>query len=584
MQALLLLATASVCAAYIEPSNSPPGGLDVANTPQFILFTHDDAVLSSTHELMKSVTDGRSFSGCPATATLFVATQIGNDCDLMMDLYNSGYEVADHTQTHETLKGLKESKLEEEVLGARSDLVACGVPQGDVAGMRAPFLNSDAAVRQVLSENGFLYDSSLIEEGKGASLSKGMGDRVWPFQMDGGVPINCDWFGDSQQCSTSESWPGLFEVPVWQLLNDDGVWSMDYGQSPSADAYRVLKNAFDAAYSGNRAPLPIFIHTPWLEEHAGDVKRFLGEAAARGGGGSGGGGVCEDEVSDPEAYPNVYMVTIRQLLAWMQNPVPADQLTPEALGCGLPGGAPGTGGASGGRTDTASPPPPDGSQQQTAAGGSGEDGGEGGVSTYAGDGSSEPVPEQPRSAADALAELGFKLNRKMRAAAAPPVQALALGWVAAGAALGGLFVGLLVAKWAQNHFRNEFDEKKSTIENALLRAKVEELQQMVGKYEPLAYKSMRLRFTRGVNKAVILGLVDELLSKKEVNIWWLPDSLERIFYVNIISLLLSVLDEVVEGMSVNFAGHNVKLQLTYLDLDGEPGSQKVPKLELLPAS
>ena len=59
---------------------------------------------------------------------------------------------------------------------------------------------------------------------------------------------------------------------------------------------------------------------------------------------------------------------------------------------------------------------------------------------------------------------------------------------------------------------------------------------------------------QGVNKAVILGLVDELLSKKEVNIWWLPDSLERIFYVNIISLMLSVLDEVVEGMSVNFAG------------------------------
>jgi hypothetical protein len=30
---------------------------------------------------------------------------------------------------------------------------------------------------------------------------------------------------------------------------------------------------------------------------------------------------------------------------------------------------------------------------------------------------------------------------------------------------------------------------------------------------------MRLRFTKGVNKAVVLGLVDELLTKKEVNIW-----------------------------------------------------------------
>ncbi len=35
---------------------------------------------------------------------------------------------------------------------------------------------------------------------------------------------------------------------------------------------------------------------------------------------------------------------------------------------------------------------------------------------------------------------------------------------------------------------------------------------------------------------------------------WLPDSIERIFYLNVITLMLSVLDEMVEGMSVNFAG------------------------------
>lgn len=40
--------------------------------------------------------------------------------------------------------------------------------------------------------------------------------------------------------------------------------------------------------------------------------------------------------------PNVYYVTMRQLLAWVQNPVPASQLTPEMLGCGQKGGRPGT--------------------------------------------------------------------------------------------------------------------------------------------------------------------------------------------------------------------------------------------------
>lgn len=42
------------------------------------------------------------------------------------------------------------------------------------------------------------------------------------------------------------------------------------------------------------------------------------------------------------AKPNVYYVTMRQLLAWVQNPVPASQLTPEMLGCGQKGGRPGT--------------------------------------------------------------------------------------------------------------------------------------------------------------------------------------------------------------------------------------------------
>jgi hypothetical protein len=29
------------------------------------------------------------------------------------------------------------------------------------------------------------------------------------------------------------------------------------------DIYNIMKQNFDAAYGGNRAPIPIFIHTPW---------------------------------------------------------------------------------------------------------------------------------------------------------------------------------------------------------------------------------------------------------------------------------------------------------------------------------
>ena len=36
---------------------------------------------------------------------------------------------------------------------------------------------------------------------------------------------------------------------------------------------------------------------------------------------------------------NVWAISLQQLLAWMQNPIPASEITPEKLGCGNPGGA-----------------------------------------------------------------------------------------------------------------------------------------------------------------------------------------------------------------------------------------------------
>lgn len=34
----------------------------------------------------------------------------------------------------------------------------------------------------------------------------------------------------------------------------------------AVDVFTFLKDAFDASYDGNRAPFPLFVHTPWIEE------------------------------------------------------------------------------------------------------------------------------------------------------------------------------------------------------------------------------------------------------------------------------------------------------------------------------
>lgn len=49
--------------------------------------------------------------------------------------------------------------------------------------------------------------------------------------------------------------------------------------------FDILKANFDAAYNGNRAPLPIFIHSPWLRQGSNleDLQRFAGGASGRSG-------------------------------------------------------------------------------------------------------------------------------------------------------------------------------------------------------------------------------------------------------------------------------------------------------------
>ena len=85
-------------------------------------------------------------------------------------------------------------------------------------------------------------------------------------------------YAPSQQCQPSERWPGLFEVPVWDLTaqNMSDPQTMDYGDDGVNPVYDILRANFDATYGGNRAPLPIFIHTPWLSLHVADVQRFVG--------------------------------------------------------------------------------------------------------------------------------------------------------------------------------------------------------------------------------------------------------------------------------------------------------------------
>ncbi|KAL4440382.1 hypothetical protein ABPG75_003383 [Micractinium tetrahymenae] len=124
--------------------------------------------------------------------------------------------------------------------------------------------------------------------------------------MDHGIPQVCEATGPDGSCTKAERWPGLWEVPLWVLQTSN--YPMDaYAMDPGGDVFQLLKINFDAAYSGNRAPIPIYMHKPWMVEDSNQkyVQQFMDYALQKG---------------------DVWFVTMHQLIDWMRNPIPKSEM------------------------------------------------------------------------------------------------------------------------------------------------------------------------------------------------------------------------------------------------------------------
>ncbi|PRW44355.1 G8 domain-containing [Chlorella sorokiniana] len=305
--AALLLAALAVhpaAAAGRPPRRSllakAPTKAPIANPPMFLLFSHDDGVSSADLKAVLAVSDQhKNPNGCRVPVTWFACTRgCPFDCASAKAVYSKGHEIGDHTMDHKDLRKMSYAQIQAQVVGARSAIAACGIPAASIAGFRTPFLSDSPTVRKVLSDAGFRYDSSIGQDG-GAS-------RPWPARIAGGMPYDCDVAGN--QCSASESYPSLIEVPLYGYPGGntmDPCTNENTGAKKSGcSAYAQLKGAFDTAYNGHRGPMEISIHTPFMQDtqFAADTSKFLAYALAK---------------------PDVWAVTMSQFLDWMEAPVPA---------------------------------------------------------------------------------------------------------------------------------------------------------------------------------------------------------------------------------------------------------------------
>lgn len=79
---------------------------------------------------------------------------------------------------------------------------------------------------------------------------------------------------------------------MWDL-SPTGLFSSDPSDRGGRSILQVLNSTFQAAYAGNRAPVPIFVHSSFFSpEGAAAMQRFAGAGppSARGAGAGVGGG------------------------------------------------------------------------------------------------------------------------------------------------------------------------------------------------------------------------------------------------------------------------------------------------------
>ncbi|KAF5313065.1 hypothetical protein D9619_002538 [Psilocybe cf. subviscida] len=308
-------------------STSPPGGLKPSDTPQFIVFTADDAVQSYTLDAVNQfLAQRKNPNGCPIKMTYFTSLNFTN-YTLVTDWYVAGNEIADHTMTHVG------TPPAEEINGNLIALNAlAGIPLSSIQGFRAPFLNYSADTLKLLAQAQFLYDSSSAAS---IPVTDPGTDAFWPYTLDNGMANNC--LSVPGTCQGEPKLPGFWEIPMYAFFDDRGVngphlmdpW-LDNANGASTindtATLNYMKNTFTAHYSNNRQPIGLYTHPIHLSTTYPGVNPSQSTIA-----------MINNFLDWAQQQQDVWIVSNQQLLDFMRHPVPASQLnTLDSFKCTTP--------------------------------------------------------------------------------------------------------------------------------------------------------------------------------------------------------------------------------------------------------
>ncbi|CAJ0906172.1 93_t:CDS:2, partial [Entrophospora sp. SA101] len=290
-------------------TTNPPGGIPVEKAPQFVLLTFDDSIQERTLKVVNDLLGNRrNPNGCPIGTTYYVSLNY-TDYSLVTQWYAKGHEVADHTMTHAA--GLPRPL--DEIVGNKKALNAfAGIPLGKISGFRVPFLEINPNLYQILADQKFVYDTSATSIGT---------DDSWPYTLDNGLYSGC-YKGFCDQVKH----PGLFEVPMAAILDDKNTpHLMDPLLDYAGDKLKLLQDNFVRHTKNGKVPFGLYLHPVQysIESIAPGIPDPTPTL-----------NIMKDFLDWAIKQPDVWFVTNQQLIEYMKNPVPADQLkTYEAFQC-----------------------------------------------------------------------------------------------------------------------------------------------------------------------------------------------------------------------------------------------------------
>ncbi len=212
-------------------------------------------------DVVRRVLGHRNPNGCPVRITWFVSHTY-TDYHAVTQFFANGHEIASHTVDHLSWAADEGRNITQYTRLRDLLRVYSGTKDEKIVGERAPFLVYDSVLFQQLKLNGFTWDCSISEAP--GFLSTSPDSLIFPYTMDSGVAQTCN----TGVCTPGVNAPGMWVIPMYDFLGKNGevVASMDpVNLLDSSDSFfDILWRNFQWHYSGNRAPMGIWLHPAYL--------------------------------------------------------------------------------------------------------------------------------------------------------------------------------------------------------------------------------------------------------------------------------------------------------------------------------